>query len=58
MKTGSNDFDRFLSQISTDLPGVLSYFDDIIVHGTTKEEFYEHLCGFLEKLQKYDLHLN
>ncbi|KAJ8891923.1 hypothetical protein PR048_004482 [Dryococelus australis] len=36
----------------------MSYFDDIIVHGSTREESQHNLIACLDQLQKFDLHLN
>ncbi|XP_054713771.1 uncharacterized protein K02A2.6-like [Uloborus diversus] len=39
IKTAPSEFNRILSQILKGLPKTESYFDDIIVHGETLEEF-------------------
>ncbi|KAJ8884726.1 hypothetical protein PR048_016584 [Dryococelus australis] len=36
----------------------MSYLDDIIVHGSTREECQHNLIACLDQLQKFDLHLN
>ncbi|KAJ8891875.1 hypothetical protein PR048_004430 [Dryococelus australis] len=36
----------------------MSYFDDIIFHGSTREECQHNLTACLHKIQKFDLHLN
>ncbi|KAJ8882916.1 hypothetical protein PR048_014755 [Dryococelus australis] len=34
------------------------YFDDIIIHGSTREECQHNMIACLDLLQKFDLHLN
>lgn len=38
IKTASSEFNRIIDQVLSGLQGVSSYFDDIIIHGETKEE--------------------
>ncbi|XP_018359746.1 PREDICTED: uncharacterized protein K02A2.6-like [Trachymyrmex cornetzi] len=58
IKTAPSEFNRIIDQILSGLNKTLSYFDDIIVHGSTKEECQENLYACLQRLKKYDLHLN
>jgi len=58
IKTAPSEFHRILDQILTGLNGVTTYFDDIIIHGKTFSECQEHLIACLERLQKYNLHVN
>ena len=37
---------------------MMSYFDEIVVYGKTKEECEKYLFACLEKLRKYNLHVN
>ncbi|KAJ8897894.1 hypothetical protein PR048_003251 [Dryococelus australis] len=52
------EFNRIIDQILHDVPKTMSYFDDIIVHGSTREECQHNLIACLDQLQKFDLHLN
>lgn len=58
IKTAPSIFNQVIEQILGDLPGVSTYFDDIIVFGSTLDECYKNLCSCLERLKKNDLHLN
>lgn len=58
IKTAPSEFNRIIDQILSGLNKTLSYFDDIIVHGSTKEEYQQNLYACLQRLKKYDLHLN
>ncbi|XP_031349308.1 uncharacterized protein K02A2.6-like [Photinus pyralis] len=58
IKTAPSEFNRILDQILQGLEGTMSYFDDIIIHGTSHEECQNRLRHCLERLRKYDLHLN
>ncbi len=58
IKTAPSEFNRVIDQILQGLPKTMSYFDDIIVHGTTKAECQKNLDQCLQRLKKYDLHLN
>lgn len=58
IKTAPSEFNRIIDQILQGLPKTLSYFDDIIVHGATKEECRNNLELCFQRLKKYDLHLN
>ena len=58
IKTAPSEFNRIIDQILSGLPKTLSYFDDILVHGTTRKECQENLELCLQRLQKFDLHLN
>ena len=58
IKTAPSEFNRVLSQILQRLPKCEYYFDDIIVHGGTKEECAQNLRLCLQRLSEYDLHLN
>jgi hypothetical protein len=37
IKTAPNEFNRIIDQILQGLPKTLSYFDDLIIHDTTKD---------------------
>ncbi|XP_044741936.1 uncharacterized protein K02A2.6-like [Chrysoperla carnea] len=58
IKTAPSEFNRILDQILGGLPKTMSYFDDIIVHGATKEECKLNLNACLQRLRQFDLHLN
>lgn len=58
IKTAPSEFNRIIDQILSDIPYCDSYFDDIIVHGRTKEDCAKHLRACLQRLSEYDLHLN
>ncbi|XP_063907429.1 uncharacterized protein K02A2.6-like [Zophobas morio] len=58
IKTAPSEFNRILSQILKGLPKTESYFDDIIIHGTTVEECTQNLDACLQRLSRYDLHVN
>ncbi|KAJ8887979.1 hypothetical protein PR048_007464 [Dryococelus australis] len=38
IKTAPSEFYRIIDQILRDVPKTMSYFDDIIIHGSTREE--------------------
>lgn len=58
IKTAPAEFNRIIDQILREVPNTESYFDDIIVHGTTKEECKANLITRFNQLRKFDLHLN
>lgn len=58
IKTAPAEFNRIMDQILRDSPKTEFYFDDIVVHGSTKEECTENLYQCLKILQDNDLHLN
>lgn len=58
IKTAPSEFNRILDQILQGLDGTLSYFDDIIFHDGTMEEYQSRLEQCLIRLRKYNLHLN
>ncbi|KAJ8876438.1 hypothetical protein PR048_020883 [Dryococelus australis] len=58
IKTAPSDFNRIIDQILRYVPKTMSYFDDIIVHVSTREECQHNLRAYLDQLQKFDLHLN
>ncbi|XP_031333894.1 uncharacterized protein K02A2.6-like [Photinus pyralis] len=58
IKTAPAEFNRIIDQILQGLPKTISYFDDILVHGSTYEECAENLFQCLQRLQENDLHLN
>lgn len=58
IKTAPAEFNRIIDQILRDVPKTESYFDDIVVHGASREECKANLRSCLSQLQKYDLHLN
>lgn len=58
IKTAPAEFNRVIDQILQGCPKTISYFDDIIVHGTSLEECRYNLAQCLTRLQQNDLHLN
>lgn len=58
IKTAPSEFNRIMEQILAGLKKTRTYFDDIIIHGATKEECQQNLYACLQRLRKYDLHLN
>lgn len=58
IKTAPSEFNRIIDQVLSGLQGVSSYFDDIIIHGETKEECQQRLIETLERLQQYNFHIN
>lgn len=55
IKSAPSEFNRIIDQILSGLQGVSSYFDDIIIHGETKEECRQRLINTLEHLQHLQL---
>lgn len=49
---------RILDQILSGLHKTLSYFDDITVHGLTKEKCRKNIYNCLQSTCQFDLHLN
>lgn len=58
IKTAPSEFHRILDQVIGNLKGVDSYFDDIIVHGSTLQECEENLINCLQRLEENNLHIN
>lgn len=58
IKVGPAEFNKVLDKILQGLPKTEAYFDDLIVHGSTKEECLTNLEVCLNRLQKFNLHLN
>ncbi|XP_055838569.1 uncharacterized protein K02A2.6-like [Episyrphus balteatus] len=59
VKTAPNIWQRFMDQhIINDLEGTACFFDDIIVMGRNLEETLKRCNCLLEKLHKFNLHLN
>ncbi|KAK9752035.1 Reverse transcriptase (RNA-dependent DNA polymerase) [Popillia japonica] len=58
IKTAPSEFNRIIDQVLRDVQKTEKYFDDIVVHGSTKEECEENLVKCLDQLRKFDLHLN
>ncbi|GBM22092.1 Uncharacterized protein K02A2.6, partial [Araneus ventricosus] len=58
IKTAPAEFNRVIDQILNGLPKTIAYFDDIVVHGKTKDQCSRNLFACLERLREYDLHLN
>lgn len=46
-----------MDQILQDLEGVIAYFDDIVVHGSTLSECKKNLLACLQRLQENNLQL-
>lgn len=58
IKTAPSEFNRVIDQVIDGLPKTIAYFDDIMVHGHTRMECENNLRACLDRLQKFDLHLN
>ena len=58
IKVAPAEFNRIIDQILRGLSGVISYFDNIVVHGATKEQCFKNLLDCLQRLHENDLHLN
>ncbi|BES87325.1 Hypothetical Protein NTJ_00130 [Nesidiocoris tenuis] len=58
IKTAPAEFHRILDQILSGLGGVTSYFDDVVIFGSTLEECQVNLINCLKRLRQYDLHVN
>lgn len=58
IKTAPNEFHLIMDKVLTGLQGVTTYFDNIIVHGQTREDCYKNLIACLDRLKEFDLHLN
>ncbi|GBN76577.1 Retrovirus-related Pol polyprotein from transposon 17.6 [Araneus ventricosus] len=58
IKTALAEFNRVIDQILNGLPKTIAYFDDIVVHGKTKDQCSRNLFACLERLREYDLHWN
>ena len=58
IKTAPSEFNRIIEQILSGLDKTMSYFDDIIIHGSTEAECKRNLILCLKRLQQHDLHLN
>ncbi|UYV73220.1 K02A2.6-like [Cordylochernes scorpioides] len=58
IKTAPAEFNRVIDRILQGLNKTISYFDDILVHGRSKQECRENLFACLERLCACDLHLN
>ena len=55
---GVPTFCRVMNTILSGLPGVVAYFDDIVVHGRTQGEHDENLRQFMARAREVDLTLN
>jgi len=51
-------FCRIMSQVLSELPGVVHYFDDVVIHGKTQEDHDVNLKHFLNRAAKIGLTLN
>lgn len=51
-------YQRVMSIVCEGLSGVLSYFDDVVVYGSTPEEHWKNLRAVMAKLQDCGLRLN
>ena len=51
-------YERAMSIICEGLAGVLNYFDDVVVHGSTPEEHWRNLRAMLDTLRASGLRLN
>ncbi|XP_037814014.1 uncharacterized protein K02A2.6-like [Lucilia sericata] len=58
IKTAPSEFNRIIEQILSGLDKTMSYFDDIIIHGSTEAECKRNLILCLKRLQQHVLHLN
>lgn len=57
VKIAPNIWQRFMDQMLQDLKGVICFFDDILVQGSTEEEFLGNIEAVLQKLRNNGLHL-
>ena len=39
-----SSFQKFINDVCGDLPFVITYLDDLLVHSATKENHLQHLC--------------
>lgn len=51
-------FQRCMDSLTSELPGVAAYLDDLIITGKTKEEHLANLNGLLNKLQEHGFRVN
>jgi len=51
-------YQRVMSIVCEGLTGVLNYFDDVVVYGSTPEEHWHNLRAMLDTLRAYGLRLN
>ncbi|UYV73223.1 K02A2.6-like [Cordylochernes scorpioides] len=58
IKTAPAEFNRVIDRILQGLNKTISYFDDILVHGRSKQECRKNIFACLERLCACDLHLN
>ena len=58
IKSASEVFQRSVSQMLEDLEGAISFIDDILIWGNTKEQHDERLYAVLTKLRQENLKLN
>ncbi|XP_031334015.1 uncharacterized protein K02A2.6-like [Photinus pyralis] len=58
IKTAPNEFQKFIDTALQGLEGVVSYFDDIVVHANSLQECYNRLVKCLNRLRSLNLHLN
>ena len=56
--TTSRDFQKVIDEVITNLPGVRSYQDDIIVHATSLKEHDGRLLQLLKVLDKHNVRIN
>lgn len=57
VKTAPTIFQQMMDQLTTPLKGVVSYMDDIFVHGNSKEEHDRALLKLMTALKEYGLHI-
>ena len=58
MTNGVPSFSRVIQDITADLEGVVSYFDDIVICGRTQDEHDSRLKQFMSMATKLNLTLN
>ena len=58
IKLAQEAFQKRISQVFGDLPGVETDIDDILVWGPTKEEHDERLSTVLQRCEQVNLTLN
>ena len=58
ISSASEHFQRRISHILSNLPGVLSHIDDILVFGSSQQEHDDRLHAVLKRLQEAGLTLN
>lgn len=58
IKSAPSEFHRILNQILREVEGTVMYFDDIIIFAKEYGECKKRLISCLERLEKFNLHVN